>query len=61
MTKSEAKELAKIKLFHSMGHHDTAARSLSYLIRATKTNTNKAELMKTAQALKLTANPEFLV
>lgn len=61
MTKSEAKELNKIKLFHSMGHHDTAARSLSYLIRATKTSTNKAEFMKTAEALKLTQNAEFIV
>jgi hypothetical protein len=61
MTKSEAKELQKIKLFHSMGHHDTAARSLSYLIRATRTSSNKAEMMKTAEALKLTANPDFIV
>ena len=61
MTKSESKELAKIKLFHSMGHHDTAARSLSYLIRATKTSANKAEFSKVAQALKLTNNPEFIV
>jgi hypothetical protein len=61
MTKSEAKELTKIKLFHSMGHHDTAARSLAYLIRATKTSSNKAEMMKTAEALKLTANPDFIV
>lgn len=61
MTKSEAKELQKIKLFHQMGHHDTAARSLSYLIRATRTTTNKAEFMKQAEALKLTNNPEFIV
>ena len=60
MTKSEAKELTKIKLFHQMGHHDTAARSLAYLIRATKTSTNKAEFYKTAQALKLINHPEFI-
>lgn len=61
MTKSEAKELTKIKLFHSMGHHDTAARSLSALIRATRTTANRTDMMKTAEALKLTANPDFIV
>lgn len=61
MTKAEAKELAKIKLFHQMGHHDTAARSLSYMIRATKTNTNKTEFLRQAQALKLINHPEFIV
>ena len=48
MTKSETRELAKIETYLSAGMTDTAARSLSALIRSTLSRKTSFELMQWA-------------
>lgn len=61
MNKSELREMKRICLYVAAGMNDTAARSLSSLIRAARTNKSKAALLEQAQALKLTTLPEFII
>lgn len=61
MTKSETREMKSICLYIAAGLHDVAARSLSALIRATRTKRSRAALMEQANALKLTNHPDFIV
>ena len=60
MTKSETREIQNIMNFHAAGMTDTAARSLSALIRAASTR-SRPDLMIYAHALKLTTHPEFII
>jgi len=61
MTKAETRELKSVCLYLAAGMVDTAARSLSALIRAARTNRSRAALMEQAQAFKLTQHPDFIV
>lgn len=61
MNKSEQREMKSICLYVAAGMHDTAARSLSALIRGAMTTRSRNALMVQAQALKLDNLPEFIV
>jgi hypothetical protein len=61
MTKSEARELENVKRYIAAGMPDTAARSLSALVRATRKRTTSAELMTYAVSLNLLHRPEFII
>jgi hypothetical protein len=61
MTKSEARELQKIETLMTLGMRDTAARSLSALIRATRSRATSFELMQRAVSLDLVHLPDFIV
>ena len=61
MTKTETREVATARKYAAAGMLDTAARSLSALIRAARTNASKTELLAEAQSLKLTHLPDFIV
>jgi hypothetical protein len=61
MTKSENREIKNIELYLTHGMTDTAARTLSALIRAARTSSSRADLMIYANALKLTNHPDFII
>jgi hypothetical protein len=60
MTKAETRELDLVKKFHAHGMTDTAARSLSALIRATRGKNTAAQLRTVAEVLGLTNHPDFI-
>lgn len=60
MTKSETREVDKIKTFLLAGMTDTAARSLSALIRSTLSRKTSQELMQWAIESGLIFHPEFI-
>jgi thioredoxin-like negative regulator of GroEL len=60
MTKAEQRQLDIVKKYHRMGHPDTAARSLSALIRSTRGKNTAAQLRTVAEVLGLTKNPDFI-
>lgn len=57
MTKNEAQALTNARMHAVAGLRDTAARALSALIRAARTNASKAE----ARKLGVDKLPEFIV
>ena len=62
MTKSEKREVAKIKQFHAAGLGvDYAARAMSALIRAAMTNQSKIELSRVAADLDCQRHPAFVI
>lgn len=61
MTKAEAKQLQSVKTYCAAGMHDTAARALSAMVRATRNRTTSAELMTYAVELNLLHRPEFII
>jgi hypothetical protein len=62
MTKSEKREVAKIKQYHAAGLGvDYVARALSALIRSAMTNRSKIELSRVAADLDCQRHPEFIV
>jgi hypothetical protein len=61
MTKSEIREVQKIKQFHAAGLGlDFCARALSALIRAARTNKSKIELSRVAADIGCQRHPEFI-
>lgn len=61
MTKFQTKQVSMINIYLSQGMQDTAARSLSALIRSAMTKKSQDELMALAITYKLASNPEFIV
>ena len=61
MNKSEARELVNVKRYIDAGMKDTAARSLSALIRSTMGRTTAQELHRFAVEHDLQAQPEFII
>ena len=61
MTKTEAREVATARRYAAAGMLDTAARSLSALIRAARTDISKFQLMSEACKLGADKLPEFIV
>jgi hypothetical protein len=61
MNKSEIREVTKIKAMCAAGLGiDFAARSLSALIRAARTNRSKIELSRVAADMGCQRHPEFI-
>ena len=61
MTKSEIREVQKIKQFHAAGLGlDFCARAISALIRAARTNRSKIELSRVAADIGCQRHPEFI-
>ena len=61
MTKAETRELANIEKYLAASMYDTAARALSALIRASRSESTKFELMRRAHSSGLSCNREFIV
>ena len=61
MTKSEIREIQSVRLYVAHNMVDTAARSLSGLIRAARTNKSRTELMEIAIEFGLTDQPDFII
>ena len=63
MTKSEQREVNKLKQWHQAGLVDvsTLARSMSALIRAAMTNRSKVELSRVAADMKCDKHYDFIV
>lgn len=62
MTKSELREVAKIKQYHAAGLGlDFAARGLSALIRSARSNVSKIELSRVAADMGCQRHPEFII
>ena len=59
MNKSQAKQVKMINVYLANGMQDTAARSLSSLIRSAMTNKSKFELVQIAKMHNLLAHPDF--
>lgn len=61
MTKNETQALTNARMYVAAGMHDTAARALSALIRAARTNASRTELLAEARKLGVDKLPEFIV
>lgn len=63
MTKAEAKQVEMIRTYVRLGMDDTAARSLSSLIRSARTAKTRDELLKLAgpQGWGFLNHPEFII
>ena len=61
MTKAQLKQLAMIEIYIDNKMPDTAARSISALIRSAMTSKSKQFLMQRAIDLNLVNRPEFIV
>lgn len=61
MNKSETRELAKIELYINANMRDTAARALSALHRAARTNKSKEAILTAAQGYGVTSHPDFII
>jgi hypothetical protein len=60
MTKQQSKQVALIQVYLDNAMIDTAARSLSGLVRAAMRKTDQQELLNLAQELNLINHPEFI-
>lgn len=60
MTKPQARQIELIKIYIAQGMIDTAARSVSALIRSALRSKDAAELRAFADAHGLTKHPEFI-
>ena len=61
MNKHQLKQLAMIEIYIDNKMPDTAARSISALIRSAMTNKSKQALIQRAIDLNLTNRPEFII
>ena len=61
MTKHETREIKTINAYMQAGMIDTAARSLSALIRASRTRKSRDELFALALDLDLVNRPDFII
>jgi hypothetical protein len=61
MTKFQSKQVEMIKVYMANNMSDTAARSLSSLIRSAMRSKDQQELINLAQSLNLSNNPEFII
>lgn len=60
MNKFQTKQVSMIELYITNNMIDTAARSLSALIRSAMTNKSKAALFEIANKYNLTNHPDFI-
>jgi hypothetical protein len=61
MTKFQTKQIAMINTYIAHNMHDTAARSLSALIRSSMSDKAKNEMIELAHKLNLSKLPEFII
>lgn len=61
MNKSEAREYANAQKYLQHGMVDTAARTMSALIRACRTQRSYIALMGASQEMGVTSHPEFII
>lgn len=61
MNKAQAKQLENVKLYLNHGMNDTAARSLSAMIRSAMVRKTAHELYRFAVEHNLHVQPEFIV
>ena len=61
MTKAQNKQVAMIQIYINNGMLDTAARSLSALIRSAMTNKSREFFIQRAIELNLNNRPEFII
>jgi len=61
MNKQQAKQIEIAKTYIAHGMIDTAARSVSDLVRCAMTSKSREALMQFATDNKLTSNPEFII
>jgi biotin synthase-like enzyme len=61
MTKGQTHEVAMARIHVYLGNIESAARSLSSEIRAAYRESDKAEILKVAAELGLTAHPDFII
>jgi hypothetical protein len=60
MTKFETKQVAQVEVFIAHGMTDTAARSLSSLVRCARTEKSLRELLALAEKLNIRNHPDFI-
>ena len=53
MNKTQKREIEKARDFHSLGHHETAARILAYCQRCAMTKRAQQDIVDVAQELDL--------
>lgn len=61
MTKAQLKQVGMIDIYIKNNMYDTAARSLSALIRSAMTTKSKQELINISIEYNLQSNPEFII
>lgn len=61
MTKFQSKQVEMIKVYMANNMSDTAARSLSGLIRSAMRSKDQQELINLANSLNLSSNSEFII
>jgi hypothetical protein len=61
MTKFQTKQVDNVYVYVALDMHDTAARSLSALIRSAMTDKSKREMIEIANKLNLSKLPEFII
>jgi hypothetical protein len=61
MNKVEAREYANAQKFMQHGMADTAARTMSALIRSCRTQRSYIALMTASQEMGITNQPEFII
>ena len=61
MNKFQTKQVNNVYVYVALDMHDTAARSLSALIRSSMTDNAKKEMIEIANKLNLSKLPEFII
>lgn len=61
MNKHQTKQVAMVNVYLANGMADTAARSLSALIRSAMTKKSQCALLALAQELNINNHPEFII
>jgi hypothetical protein len=61
MTKPQAREIATAQKYIALGMIDTAARTVSALIRSAMRAKDQAEILAFAETHGLTSHPDFIV
>ena len=61
MNKAQKRQVALIEVYLANGMPDTAARSLSALIRSALTSKSRAELLGLAASFGVINHPEFII
>jgi hypothetical protein len=61
MTKAQNKQLAMIQIYIDNGMTDTAARSLSAMVRSAMSKKSQQELLSIAIKTNLVSNLEFII
>lgn len=61
MNKSETREVTTLEKHLDLGNTCTVARGLSALIRASRTDKSRRDLIALAEAWNMTSHPDFII